>query len=30
MFEAVGKKYPGLAKYFRVHDVHQPVDLLKR
>jgi len=30
MFEAVGKKYPVLAKYFRVHDVRQPVDLLRR
>src|SRR5262249_53121176 len=30
MFEEVKKKYPALAKYFRVHDVHQPVDLLKR
>lgn len=30
MYEAVAKKYPALAKYFRVHDVRQPVDLLKR
>src|SRR5260370_30753329 len=30
MFEEVRKKYPSLAQYFRVHDVHQPVDLLKR
>jgi thymidylate synthase ThyX len=30
MFEAVGKRYPALAKSFRVHDVRQPVDLLKR
>jgi thymidylate synthase ThyX len=30
MYEAVAKKYPGLAKYFRVHDVKQPIDLLKR
>jgi len=30
MYEAVAAKYPALAKYFRVHDVHQPVDLLKR
>jgi len=30
MFEAVGAKYPGLEKYFRVHDVREPVDLLKR
>ena len=30
MFEEVKKKYPALAQYFRVHDVHQPVDLLQR
>ncbi|HEY7351537.1 MAG TPA: FAD-dependent thymidylate synthase [Terriglobales bacterium] len=30
MFEEVRNKYPGLAKYFRVHDVKQPVDLLQR
>ena len=30
MYEAVAAKYPALAKYFRVHDVRQPVDLLKR
>ncbi|MGA8541185.1 MAG: FAD-dependent thymidylate synthase [Terriglobales bacterium] len=30
MYEAVAAKYPALAKYFRVHDVHEPVDLLKR
>jgi thymidylate synthase ThyX len=30
MFEEVQKKYPALAKYFRVHDVREPVDLLKR
>ena len=30
MYEAVAKKYPALAKYFRVHDVNEPVDLLKR
>ena len=30
MYEAVGRKYPALAKYFRVHDVSAPVDLLKR
>lgn len=30
MYEAVAKRYPGLAKYFRVHDVREPVDLLKR
>jgi hypothetical protein len=26
----VAKKYPALAKYFRVVDVREPVDLLKR
>jgi len=30
MYEAVAKKHPALAKYFRVHDVREPVDLLKR
>jgi thymidylate synthase ThyX len=30
MFEEVRKKYPALAPYFRVHDVREPVDLLKR
>src|SRR5215468_270099 len=30
MYEAVARKYPGLAKYLRVHDVKEPVDLLKR
>jgi thymidylate synthase ThyX len=30
MYEAVAMKYPALAKYFRVHDVREPVDLLKR
>lgn len=30
MFEEVQKKYPALARYFRVHDVRQPVDLLQR
>lgn len=30
MYEAVAKKHPALAGYFRVHDVRQPVDLLKR
>ena len=30
MYEAVAKKHPTLAQYFRVHDVRQPVDLLKR
>ena len=30
MYEAVALKYPALARYFRVHDVREPVDLLKR
>jgi thymidylate synthase ThyX len=30
MYEAVAAKHPTLAKYFRVHDVREPVDLLKR
>ncbi len=30
MYEAVAAKYPALAKYFRVHDVREPVDLLTR
>ncbi len=30
MYEEVKKKYPALAQYFRVHDVSEPVDLLKR
>ena len=30
MYEAVAAKYPALTKYFRVHDVREPVDLLKR
>ena len=30
MYEAVAQRYPDLAKYFRVTDVRQPVDLLKR
>ena len=30
MYEAAAKKYPALAKYFRVTDVREPVDLLKR
>jgi thymidylate synthase ThyX len=30
MYEAVAARYPALAKYFRVHDVRQPVDLLNR
>lgn len=30
MYEATAKRYPALAPYFRVTDVNQPVDLLKR
>jgi thymidylate synthase ThyX len=30
MYEEVAKRYPALAKHFRVHDVRQPVDLLQR
>jgi thymidylate synthase ThyX len=30
MYEAVAGKYPALARHFRVHDVREPVDLLKR
>jgi len=30
MYEAVAKRYPELARYFRVTDVKAPVDLLKR
>jgi hypothetical protein len=30
MYEEVLRKYPSLAQYFRVHDVREPVDLLKR
>jgi thymidylate synthase ThyX len=30
MYEEVAKKHPALEKYFRVVDVREPVDLLKR
>jgi thymidylate synthase ThyX len=30
MYQEVARKYPALAKYFRVQDVREPVDLLKR
>ena len=30
MYEALAKRYPAMAKYLRVHDVREPVDLLKR
>lgn len=30
MYEEVVRKHPSLGRYFRVHDVREPVDLLKR
>jgi thymidylate synthase ThyX len=30
MYEAVAEKHPAVAKYMRVTDVREPVDLLKR
>jgi thymidylate synthase ThyX len=30
MYEAVTRRYPALAKHFRVQDIREPVDLLKR
>ena len=30
MYRAVAARYPALAQYFRVHDINDPVDLLKR
>jgi thymidylate synthase ThyX len=30
MYEAVAQRYPEMAKYFRVTDVREPMDLLKR
>jgi len=30
MYEQVAERYPALAKYFRVTDIHQPIDLLQR
>jgi hypothetical protein len=30
MYEEVARKHPALARYFRVTDVKEPVDLLKR
>jgi thymidylate synthase ThyX len=30
MYQAVARRHPGLASYFRIEDVNQPVDLLKR
>ena len=30
MYLAVAKRHPALAAYFRIEDVNQPIDLLKR
>jgi len=30
MYQAVARRHPGLAGYFRIQDVNEPVDLLKR
>jgi thymidylate synthase ThyX len=30
MYLAVAKRHPALAPYFRIEDVNQPIDLLKR
>ncbi len=30
MYRAVAKRHPSLAQYFRIEDVHEPVDLLRR
>ena len=30
MYERVAERHPALAKYFRVTDIHEPVDLLQR
>ncbi|MEO6982301.1 MAG: FAD-dependent thymidylate synthase [Edaphobacter sp.] len=30
MYKAVAEKHPSLAKYFRIEDVNEPVDLLRR
>jgi thymidylate synthase ThyX len=30
MYKAVEAKHPGLAKHFRIEDVNEPVDLLRR
>jgi thymidylate synthase ThyX len=30
MYQAVARRHPSLAKYFRIQDVHEPVDLLRR
>jgi thymidylate synthase ThyX len=30
MYQAVSRKHPGLAQYFRVADINEPLDLLQR
>jgi hypothetical protein len=30
MYQAVARKHPALASYFRVRDINEPVDLLQR
>jgi hypothetical protein len=30
MYQAVARRHPALASYFRVADIHQPIDLLQR
>jgi hypothetical protein len=30
MYQAVAQKHPSLAAYFRIEDVNEPVDLLRR
>jgi hypothetical protein len=30
MYQAVARQHPSLAKHFRVTDIQEPVDLLKR
>ena len=30
MYQAVARRHPALAQYFRVADIHEPVDLLQR
>jgi hypothetical protein len=30
MYQQVAERHPSLARYFRVTDIHQPIDLLQR
>ena len=30
MYQAVARRHPALAAYFRIADVNQPIDLLRR